>query len=226
MRNWKQLVLNKASALLSEGSHTPLLLREAAFWVIEFVANCGRSNPISFAVRPLLMDRRLRKVVGIGLAVVVLIMAMISPISIVAAESGDVSQTLITDGDVNLATRQAVRLPVAKFVLTQKFWLMHPGVDLAADIGEPVSPIMSGKVIKAEWNWFGYGNMVVVEHGPDYESLYAHLSKIYVEVGQDVTSDTMLGEVGSTGHSTGPHLHLEIHEDGKAIDPALVLGIK
>jgi murein DD-endopeptidase MepM/ murein hydrolase activator NlpD len=85
---------------------------------------------------------------------------------------------------------------------------------------------MKGIVTKTEYNWFGYGNMIVVSHGPDFESLYAHLSKIDVKVGEQVTTDSIIGLSGSTGHSTGPHLHLEIHQDGKAIDPAPVLGLK
>jgi murein DD-endopeptidase MepM/ murein hydrolase activator NlpD len=68
--------------------------------------------------------------------------------------------------------------------------------------------------------------MIVVSHGPEFESLYAHLSKINVFVGQEVNTGTIIGLSGSTGRSTGPHLHLEIHQDGKLINPALILGVK
>jgi hypothetical protein len=228
MRNWKKLVLNGASALISEGQRTPLLCKEAAFRVIEFVASCGKSNPISFALRPIMMHRGVRVVVGINLASMVFIAAMFGPISTIASDTqiASGSAVLATEGDINLATRQAVRQPLARFVVTQGFWLLHQGIDLATSIGDPITPMMSGRVVKVEKNWFGYGNMVVVEHGRDFESLYAHMSKIFAVVGQEVTTDTIIGEVGSTGRSTGPHLHFEVHEDGKAVDPAPVLGIK
>jgi murein DD-endopeptidase MepM/ murein hydrolase activator NlpD len=85
---------------------------------------------------------------------------------------------------------------------------------------------MKGVIIKTENNWFGYDKMIVVSHGPDFESLYANLSQINVKVGDSVTTDTVIRLSGSTGRSTGPHLHLEVHQDGKAIDPGSILGLK
>ena len=70
---------------------------------------------------------------------------------------------------------------------------------------------------------YGYGNRVVVDHGNGYTSLYAHLSNIYVSVGQTVSRGQLIGQMGSTGRSTGIHLHLEIHYKGAALNPLVIL---
>ncbi|MGO4835386.1 M23 family metallopeptidase, partial [Rhizobiaceae sp. 2RAB30] len=79
-----------------------------------------------------------------------------------------------------------------------------------------------GTVVKAGWNG-GYGRMVEVEHGSGFTTRYAHLSKIRVKVGQAVTTGDIVGDVGSSGRSTGPHLHYEIRRDGDALDPVSFL---
>lgn len=125
----------------------------------------------------------------------------------------------------SLKTDLVVRIPVNYAYISQGFWSGHPGIDMASQLGESVFPIMPGTVVKAEKDGFGYGNLVVVAHSGGYESWYAHLSRIDVQTGQEVDTDTVLGLIGSTGHSTGPHLHLEVHLAGTPIDPRRVLGI-
>ena len=98
-------------------------------------------------------------------------------------------------------------------------WRMHKGVDIGAEQGTPIHPIAPGVVQQAETR-DGYGRMVVVDHGGGYTSLYAHCDRLDVAVGQRVDTTTSLGTVGSTGLSTGPHLHLELHQNGEAINPA------
>jgi murein DD-endopeptidase MepM/ murein hydrolase activator NlpD len=78
-------------------------------------------------------------------------------------------------------------------------------------------------VLIAERARDGYGNTVFIDHGNNLTSRYAHLSKIEVKVGDKVNMDTEIGKLGITGRTTGPHLHLEIHENGKAINPLTVL---
>jgi murein DD-endopeptidase MepM/ murein hydrolase activator NlpD len=224
--NWKRWVFKKAEALI-KGATTPLPLKEMAFQAINFAVACGKSNPVSFAVRPLVMHQNLRLAVGLNLALFVFVTALFSPFPSFAPNTGGpIMLAVVPEGEAHLTTNPGVVSPIPKLNETQGFWLLHPGIDLATDTGTPVRPIMKGIVTKTEYNWFGYGNMIVVSHGPDFESLYAHLSKIDVKVGEQVTTDSIIGLSGSTGHSTGPHLHLEIHQDGKAIDPAPVLGLK
>jgi len=99
----------------------------------------------------------------------------------------------------------------------------HMAIDLATRGGTQVRAADTGKVIKAGWSDNGYGYRVVIDHGIDYVTIYAHLSEYYVEEGDVVTKGEVIGAVGSTGNSTGPHLHFEIRDYGYLIDPLLVL---
>jgi len=95
---------------------------------------------------------------------------------------------------------------------------MHTGVDFRAPSGYPARATAGGTVITAEYSG-GYGNMVEVDHGNGITTRYGHLSEIDVTVGQVVAKGAILGHTGSTGRSTGPHLHYEVRVDGAAIDP-------
>jgi len=95
----------------------------------------------------------------------------------------------------------------------------HKGMDLAAPAGTPVVAALPGKVTSVGYEP-GYGNNVVVEHGDGLRTRYGHLASINVKVGDMVTSDDTLGKVGSTGRSTGAHLHFEVTRMGRPIDPA------
>jgi murein DD-endopeptidase MepM/ murein hydrolase activator NlpD len=95
---------------------------------------------------------------------------------------------------------------------------MHQGLDVGAPTGRPITAAKSGKVIVAGWSG-GYGNLVVIDHGGGLSTAYAHQSRIAVRVGAPVTQGGLIGYVGSTGHSTGPHLHFEVRVNGVARDP-------
>jgi murein DD-endopeptidase MepM/ murein hydrolase activator NlpD len=95
---------------------------------------------------------------------------------------------------------------------------MHTGVDFRASMGDPVRATANGKVVSAGWSG-GYGRMVEIDHGNGLSTRYGHLSAINVNVGQSVKIGQVVGEVGSTGRSTGPHLHYETRIDGEAVDP-------
>jgi peptidoglycan hydrolase-like protein with peptidoglycan-binding domain len=95
----------------------------------------------------------------------------------------------------------------------------HTGVDIPASEGTPVGAAGRGVVAFAGWNDGGYGNLVVVKHRLGFESWYAHLSRIAASEGEAVVGGTRIGYVGSTGHSTGPHLHFEVRHFGTPIDP-------
>jgi len=95
---------------------------------------------------------------------------------------------------------------------------MHTGLDFRAETGEPARATATGTVTMAGWNG-GYGKMVEVDHGNGFATRYAHLSQIDVEVGQPIRIGQVVGKVGSTGRSTGPHLHYETRVDGDAVDP-------
>ena len=96
---------------------------------------------------------------------------------------------------------------------------VHKGIDIAKDLGASVNASLDGTVIKAGYNNGGYGNLIVIQHGNNMKTYYAHLNEIYVNVGDKVKKDDVIGVVGSTGNSTGPHLHFELRIDNQPVDP-------
>lgn len=98
---------------------------------------------------------------------------------------------------------------------TTKF---HSGMDFSANIGTPVYATGNGKVVKVGWE-SGYGKLIKIDHGFGYVTWYAHLNDYKVRVGQKVVRGEVIGEVGNTGKSTGPHLHYEVHVKGKVVNP-------
>jgi len=100
----------------------------------------------------------------------------------------------------------------------------HPGFDIAAASGSEVSAAARGTVVHAGPAGT-YGNLVTLRHDSGFETRYAHLSAVEVNVGDVVEPGQNLGKVGTTGHSTGPHLHFEVRHDGAAIDPAPLLPL-
>jgi len=103
--------------------------------------------------------------------------------------------------------------------ITQGYTRYHEGVDIHTPAGRPVYAADDGTVVLVSWMRGGYGYHVIVNHGDGLETLYAHLSSIDVEVGQKVAKGAEVGKVGSTGRSTGPHLHFEVRENGVRRNP-------
>jgi len=98
----------------------------------------------------------------------------------------------------------------------------HQGLDIAAPMGTTVTAAASGVVLSAGW-YGGYGNYILIDHGGGMSTGYGHLSQIFVSSGQQVQKGQAIGAVGSTGMSTGPHLHFEVRIGGKPTDPAAYL---
>jgi murein DD-endopeptidase MepM/ murein hydrolase activator NlpD len=98
----------------------------------------------------------------------------------------------------------------------------HQGLDIAAPMGTTVQAAAGGTVISAGW-YGGYGNYVLIDHGGGMATGYGHLSQIFVSAGQQIQKGQAIGAVGSTGMSTGPHLHFEVRLHGKPTDPAAYL---
>ena len=115
--------------------------------------------------------------------------------------------------------------PIPGGRVTQKFHPYHPAVDLAAPYGQPIFPIASGKVVRVYSSSWGLGKTVEIEHANGLNSKYCHLSKITVNEDQEVSEITSIGNVGTTGWATGPHLHLEIRKDGQVLNPLDFLDI-
>lgn len=95
----------------------------------------------------------------------------------------------------------------------------HPGIDLAAPTGTQIHATADGTVVAAGWNNGGYGNMVELDHGKGIHTRYGHMSRVLVSVGEAVKRGAVIGLVGSTGHSTGSHLHYEVRIDDRPVNP-------
>jgi murein DD-endopeptidase MepM/ murein hydrolase activator NlpD len=96
---------------------------------------------------------------------------------------------------------------------------MHPGIDLAGPYGTPIYATADGTVGRAEWNSGGYGNLVEIDHGHGIQTRYGHLSRSIVHAGERVKRGQLIAYMGSTGRSTGSHLHYEVRLDGTAVNP-------
>ena len=110
------------------------------------------------------------------------------------------------------------------FLSGNNFWSGHPGIDIAAGFGVPVWAASAGTVTIAQGGWNGgYGNVVMIDHNNGYLTVYGHLSQINVSACESVSAGQGIGLAGSTGNSTGPHLHFEIRQNGVAVDPWYLL---
>lgn len=110
--------------------------------------------------------------------------------------------------------------PTTGYVISQTFLPWHSGIDMAANIGTLIFAADSGTVIFAGWNSAGYGNLTVLDHGNGWRTYYGHQSEIDVKCGDWVPRGSIIGKVGSTGNSTGPHLHFEMLRFGISVNPA------
>ena len=173
----------------------------------------------------LVSRKSMKRWVGLTMALLAVATAIWGPIPSLASDTGGAGLAILPEGAIEVVTEEAAQMPVETYRVSQGYRLFHPGVDLAAEIGEPVKPVARGKVILVAHDRWNYGNQVIIDHG-EYQTLYGHLSKINVAEGQEVDTETILGEVGSSGRSTGPHLHLEIREGNKTINPKSVIDIK
>ena len=146
-------------------------------------------------------------------------------VSIARAQDEDLDERLIS---------VPLRKPLAgQLIMTSPFGVridpflhepsMHPGIDFRASVGEPIYATAAGKVTHAGWDG-GYGQMVEIDHGEGLATRYGHMSQVLVTVGQRVRPGQIIGRVGTTGRSTGPHLHYETRVNGEAVNPAKFLA--
>ena len=150
------------------------------------------------------------------------------------------SALFLPDAELDWATRQEINGDLFKKPLHCRYWLsspygwrdspfnpgkrtFHSGIDMAANLGNSVFPALDGKVVETSYNSV-YGNYVIIKHHSGYRTLYGHLSKITCKPGNFVYTNTKIGEVGSTGMSTGPHLHFTVYKNGKTVNPLSLMN--
>ena len=181
------------------------------------------SQPFSRFLRPLFEKRLLRPIFGLNLAVAIVIVNGLGiiggPLSLTVPEVA-----VLTPETVNILTETTFRMPLAETRgYSQGFYRFHPGVDIRAPRKTPVFPAAAGAVTEVEIGRFGYGHKVVISHQNQIQTLYAHLDDVNVKVGDQVIKDTVIGQVGMTGWTTGPHLHFETRTKKGLINPKQIL---
>lgn len=171
-------------------------------------------------LRHIFEHKSLKKVFGTNLALMVVLGSFVpNTTPPIEAET-----LVIKETNAPITTQKTVQYPIlGNYLATQGFSLFHPGIDMATSLGTDIYPIKDGVVEAVSYSRYAYGNAIIVNHENEVSSLYAHLSEITVNEGQKVTTLTKIGEVGSTGRSTGPHLHLEIRNRGIPINPYVIL---
>lgn len=179
-----------------------------------------KGNKFSRIFRHVFENKKIKKFLGINFALLTITSSFLTtanPDFFNEAEDTSVSAALV------LTTQKSVRYPMDHINITQGYKFYHPGTDYDGITGEPVYSIMNGVISAIQYSKYAYGNAILIDHGDNATSLYAHLSKIFVQNNQEVNTGTVIGTVGATGRASGDHLHLEIRENGYPINPTSVL---
>ena len=185
------------------------------------------SHPISDFVRKALDKTKYKKVIAANIVMVgVVFNTVTSP-----SHAFDYQSTSITvvgaesQQELNPKTESKYRNPVESPIgVSQSYHAFHPGIDVRAHKGTSVVSIDEGIVIEVKHTNVGYGHYVRVAHAGTVSSLYAHLDKVEVKVGQKLGKGEEIGTIGVTGWSTGPHLHFEIYEGTSVVNPQSIIS--
>lgn len=185
------------------------------------VVDVRKGSKVSRYFRHVFEHVSIKKILGTNLAVLVLVNSFVTqPTQTDTNEHDTTAQATIV-----LTTERTVQYPLEKVIINQGYQFFHPGLDLEGITGDKIKPIKKGVVEAVSHSKYAYGNAIIVRHDNNLSSLYAHLSKIYVSEGQSVSTNDYLGEIGSTGRSSGDHLHLEIRESGIPVNPNTILPL-
>lgn len=176
--------------------------------------------------RKLFEHRRLKQVVGVNLLSGMILLSQISiPASATQTHSPPEVLNLATVAG-EMETQNGFQVPLSSYQVTQGFHLFHLGIDLASAYNTPIRPVAQGKVERVEFGRYGFGNSILINHGSNLKSFYAHLGKIKVKQDQEVGIGDDIGSVGTSGRTTGPHLHLEIWQHDRPLNPKLLLELE
>ena len=198
----------------------PAVAKESLFPEFEMIKNSRSGNKVSRYFRHIFEHKNIRRILGTNLALMLIATSFV-PTDVFA--NTEAEQAVVGETTTPLTTEKSAQYPVETVRITQGYRLFHPGIDLDGLTGDPIRPIKKGRVQDISTSKYAYGNAIIVDHGNQITSLYAHLSKIYVQEGQEVNTNTVIGEMGASGRAFGDHLHLEIRDHGIPINPYSVL---
>lgn len=202
------------------------MIKKILTYLRKLLPNTRKSNPLSKLLRPFFEKNRFKTYLGIQLAGFAAIYGVLS----YPAQAFDYS---VTDGQyidggqtIEITTESKFQLPLTELSgISQGFYRFHTGVDMRAPMKTSVLPVMAGDVVEVGYLSYGYGNYVLIAHEGGFVSLYAHLGEVFVNSGSSVSRNTIIGEVGLTGWTTGSHLHFELLQDGVYVNPLAVVDI-
>lgn len=193
---------------------------------VNSILNIRQGSRLSRIFRHLFEQKRIKTILGGNLALLVLGSSVLSPsVSALSTIKQTEPQTL-SQGVVELTTKVGVRAPLETVSITQGYSFFHPGMDFDGVTGDPIYPIMDGKVEAVIYERWGLGNHIIINHGSGLKSIYAHLSKTEVSAGDEVEINKSIGKVGKSGRAFGDHLHLEVYDNGRSINPRTILPLK
>lgn len=180
---------------------------------------------LGISLRALLRKRHfsVRQVIGVNLAGLAFFAGIVVPQTQNVISDIQISMTPPRNVIVVDAAPSMLQWPFHQFGISQEFSAVHPAMDLTNPFGTPIYPVGDGVVTWIKYLSYGFGSHVLITHPDGLQSLYAHMNTIYVHEGQKVTKTTQIGEVGLTGWTTGPHLHLEVYENEVPTNPLEVL---
>ena len=183
------------------------------------------SNPISKLLRPLMEKRRVLPNAMMTVMAIVTTMSLVIPSTHAFAYSIPQEKIMLDASEVTeITTKSSYIFPAPESAgISQGYHGLHRGLDIRARKGSPVLSVASGVVIQVTEMSFGYGKHIRIAHAGTVSSLYAHLDEIKVGVGQRVERGQEIGTVGSTGWSTGNHLHFELSEAMSSVNPKSIL---
>lgn len=184
------------------------------------VRRARKGSKVSRFFKHIFEHKSIKKILGANIALAIVAASFI-PVN--AGFDSEAEQTLVSAEITNFTTERGVQYPTQNVAITQGYRFFHPGIDFDGITGDSIYPVMAGRIEAISYSRYNYGNAIIINHGSNLTSLYAHLNRIFVEEGQEVTTKTVIGEMGATGRSYGDHLHLEVRDHGRAINPYSVL---
>ena len=203
----------------------PLVLKKDILTKIEDIKKIRRGSKISRVFRQFFEQKRIKAILGTNLVLLTLLVSTFGSKTSALASIPEELTTLSPGVIEMVTTRAGIRPPLDEVNISQGFYSSHPAVDFDGLTDDPVYPIMKGKIESIIYDRFALGNHIIINHGAGLKSLYAHLSKIEVGSGEEVENDRIIGRVGATGRAFGDHLHLEVIDNDRHINPRTLLGI-